>query len=171
MLILFVGLALFGGACTAPVCNNGKLVTSEQVPATPTPATTTPTPTAAIATATSTPVPFGGTVGLGYDHPPYAQQYNVTGGNSIALICGKLTNAPAGSMVAITLSGTTGQPPSVTATVGADGAFTMPFPITQFGSLTGAVAGVKTSAGATLTGSVPPVTLQVAGGLDKPCTP
>lgn len=175
MLILLVGLALFAGACSGPFCNNGKLLTSEDITgkATSTP-TSTPTATVIAASspmAASTPAPFSGAIGLGYDHPPYLLQYNVTGGNSIGLVCGKLTNAPAGSVVAVTFTGATGQPPGVNATVGADGAFTMPFPITQFGSLTATVAGVKTSTGAALTGSVPPVSLQVAGGNDKPCTP
>ena len=141
---------------------------------TPTP---TGTPTSTVAAATSTPAAsataalFGGSIGLGFDHPPLATGNAGLGGNSAGIVCGVLTNVPAGSIITITLTGGTGAPPSVNGPVAAGGAFTLPFPITSFGPMNAAVGGIRTAAGGTLAGTVPPVSLPVAAGADVPCTP
>lgn len=137
--------------------------------------TATATPTAAPATSTpsasATPAMFGDSIGLGFDHPPFLAGNAGLGGDSAGIVCGVLTNVPAGSIITITLTGGTGAPPSVNGPVAAGGAFTLPFPITSFGPMNAAVGGIRSAAGATLAGTVPPVSLPVAAGADVPCTP
>jgi len=149
---------------------------------TPTP-TATPTATATAAAAGTSPastpsapsVPaataYGGKIGLGYDHPPFSGSNGTLGGASAGIVCGALTGVPAGAIVTLNLSGGTGAPASVTGPVGGDGAFSVPFPINSYGPMNAAVGGVKTAAGAALTGSVPAASLAVAGGPDVACTP
>lgn len=141
---------------------------------TPTP-TATPTATAAATSsaapaASATPAPFAGKIALGFDHPPFAPGNGSVGGNSVGIVCGVLTGVPGGAIVTINLTGGTGAPATVNGPLGADGGFTLPFPITSYGPLNATLGGVKTSAGAALTGSVPPAApLQVAAGPDVPC--
>ena len=80
-----------------------------------------------------------------------------------------LTSVPGGSTVTITLNGGTGAPASINAPVGGDGSFLVPFPINSYGALNALVGGVKTAAGAALTGTVPPAALPVAAGADVAC--
>lgn len=47
----------------------------------------------------------------------------------------------------------------------------LPFPIQLFGPMNAAVGGVKTAAGAALTGTIPAAALPVAGGADVACAP
>lgn len=137
--------------------------------------TSTPMPTStstAVAATTAAPAatgPFGGKIALGFDHPPFATGNANLGGASAGIVCGVLTSVPGGSTVTITLSGGTGAPSSINAPVGGEGAFLVPFPINSYGALNAAVGGVKTAAGAALTGTVAPATLPVAGGADVAC--
>lgn len=171
---LLVAIALFAGACEGPFCRDtgtdGPVVTKtsdEALGRTPTPSTSTAT-----ATMTSTPTAaLGGKIALGYDHPPFAQTYNVTGGNSIGIVCGTLTGAPGGSQLVVTLGGDTKQPASVRTTVGADGAFSAPFPIMQYGQLSAGIGSITGPAGAPIASTVPPASITVVGGADVPCKP
>ena len=139
------------------------------------PPTSTPTPaTAAAATATPpagtpTPAPFGGKIALGFDHPPFSTGNAGLGGNSVGIVCGVLTNVPAGSIITINLTGGTGAPASVNSPVAGDGTFVLPFPIMSFGPMNATIGGVKTAAGAAVPGSVTPAALAVAGGPDVAC--
>lgn len=179
-IVLLVAVALLTGACTGPFCRDtgthgsAEYKTSDEVLGrTPTPSTSTATVTAtATATASGTPAAaLGGKIALGYDHPPFAQTYNVTGGNSIAIVCGALTGVPGGSQLVITLGGDTRQPASVRATIGADGTFFTPFPIMQYGPLTAGIGSVTGPTGAPLAGTVPSASITVASGPDVPCKP
>ncbi len=136
-----------------------------------TPATTATSEVAPVATAAASPTPstFTGRIGIGYDHPPFAPGSAGVGGASVGLVCGAVTGAPAGSTIVINLTGGTGAPATVRGPLGADGGFTLPFPITSFGPITAAVGSVTTSAGAALVGSVTPVSSMVAAGGDLAC--
>ncbi|MGE3856479.1 MAG: hypothetical protein AB7G21_05940 [Dehalococcoidia bacterium] len=133
------------------------------------------TPKAAgTSTSTATPAaasPYGGKIGLGFDHPPFAAGNGNLGGASAGIVCGALTGVAAGSTVTVNLSGGTGAPATVTGPVTGDGAFMIPFPINSYGPMNASIGGIKTAAGAALTGTVPPASLAVGGGPDVACTP
>ncbi len=167
-----------GDICESDSDKNARLqqerMMREAMMRTPTPtATATAAPasaaTAAAPTAAATPVPFGGKIALGFDHPPFATGNAGLGGNSAGIVCGLLTNVPAGSIITINLTGGTGAPASVNSPVAGDGTFTVPFPIMSFGPMSAVVGGVKTAAGAAVPGSVPPAALAVVGGADVAC--
>lgn len=169
-----------GGICESDEDRARRVLMEQQtaalLQATPTP---TPTSTAAAAKATtaaaSTPAAsataaaFAGKIALGFDHPPFEAANANLGGNSAGIVCGLLTGVPGGSIVTINLTGGTGAPASVNGPVGPDGTFIVPFPIRSYGPMNAAIGGVKTAAGAALTGSVPPAALPVAAGPDVAC--
>lgn len=115
--------------------------------------------------------PYSGTIKLGFDHPPFAPGNANLGGASAGIVCGKVTGAPAGGIIFIDVTGGTGAPPSVNGPIGHDGAFILPFPINSYGPMEAKVSGVRTGAGATLSGSIAPAKLEVGGGADVACTP
>lgn len=183
--LALVALTLLTAACGAlDVCTNGSEVAlgkkpppSEQYPSFPTmpPATATATSTAAPkTTATATSVAggagqsIGGSIGLGYDHPPFMQPWGV-GGNSVAFVCGTVTGGP--TAIQVDLSGTTGQPGNLLVPVGSDGKFSAPFPIMQYGNLNASVSQAQTPSGPRPVNGIAAKPLEVKAGADVACTP
>ncbi|MGE3856478.1 MAG: hypothetical protein AB7G21_05935 [Dehalococcoidia bacterium] len=164
-----------------------KAIASTTPSATPTPTAigfdATPTPTAIgfgqptpADFGTPTPAPdvlFGGTLGLGYDHPPFTAGNDSLGGASAGIVCGSLDAAIPwnGFSVTVAVSGGTGAPATVTGPVGGDGSFVIPFPINSYGPMNATVSAVKDGSGKALKGTVPPASLAVGGGPDVACTP
>lgn len=167
-----------GDICESDSDKNARMqqerMMRESMMRTPPPTSTPTAATAAAATSTPpagtpTPAPFGGKIALGFDHPQFSSGNAGLGGNSAGIVCGALTNVPAGSIITINLTGGTGAPASVNSPVAGDGTFVLPFPIMSFGPMNATVGGVKTAAGAAVPGSVTPAALAVAGGPDVAC--
>lgn len=168
-----------GGMCESDADKDARMAQEQRMreamlrtptpTSTPTAAAAATTSTALAATPTPTAAPFAGKIALGFDHPPFAPGNAGLGGESAGIVCGVLTNVPAGSIITINLTGGTGAPASLNTPVAGDGTFTLPFPIMSFGPMNAAVGGVKTAAGAAVSGSVPPAALAVVGGADVAC--
>ena len=106
--LALVALTLLTAACGAlDVCTNGSEVAlGKKAPPSQNPGFVIPPPPSATATAAATATPaatapaVGGTLGLGYDHPPFMQPWGV-GGNSVAFVCGSMTGGPTAIQVEI----------------------------------------------------------------------
>ena len=121
---------------------------------------------------TATPSTYGGSIGLGFDHPPFGPGNGNLGGASAGIVCGSLTGlAGSGFTVTVNLSGGTGAPASVTGPIGGDGKFSIPFAINSYGPMNASIGGIKAAAGAAPQGSVAPASLEVGGGPDVACSP
>jgi len=180
-----VAMTLLTAACgISDVCFNGSEVAlgkkapprEDHIPfATlpPTTATATAAPktgatVAAGGTAAGAPAAISGTIGLGYDHPPFMQPWGV-GGNSVAFVCGQVAGGPTALEVA--LSGTTGQPGNLVVPVGPDGKFSAPFPIMQYGTLNASVSQAQTTSGPRPVTGIAAKPLEVKAGADVACAP
>jgi len=186
--LALVTIAALTTACgIADVCFNGSEValgkkdpprSEGQIPfatlppatATTAAATSTATGTAAApkASATTAAAAISGTIGLGYDHPPFMQPWGV-GGNSVAFVCGQVAGGP--TAIEVGLSGTTGQPGNLVVPVGPDGKFSAPFPIMQYGTLNASVAQAQTASGPRPVTGIAAKPLEVKAGADVACAP
>ncbi len=183
--LALVAIAALTTACgIADVCFNGSEVAlGKKAPPTETPFAFLPPPTVAAtatgttaapkasataAAGTSAPTAISGSIGLGYDHPPFSQPWGV-GGNSVAFVCGQVAGGP--TALDVSLSGSTGQPGNIVVPVGPDGRFTAPFPITQYGTLNASVTQVQTSSGPRPVSGIASKPLEVKAGADVACAP
>ncbi|MFA7296772.1 MAG: hypothetical protein WC211_06265 [Dehalococcoidia bacterium] len=181
--LALVTIAALTTACgIADVCFNGSEVAlgkkapprDDQIPfATLPPTTATAAPktsatAAASGTTASTPAAISGTLGIGYDHPPFMQPWGV-GGNSIAFVCGQVAGGP--TAIEVGLSGTTGQPGNLVVPVGPDGKFSAPFPIMQYGTLNASVTQAQTASGPRPVSGIAAKPLEVKAGADVACAP
>lgn len=173
-------MTLLVTACgVSDVCFNGSEVALGKKPPPSEQYSTFPTLPPATATIAATAAPkttatqaagqaITGSIGLGYDHPPFMQPWGV-GGNSVAFVCGSVAGGP--TALQVDLSGTTGQPGNLLVPVGPDGKFSAPFPITQYGTLNASASQAQTASGPRPVSGIAAKPLEVKAGADVACAP